>query len=430
MKFIGHIAPAPRRPRDASACSTRRWRVSCACLAFLLGIPGLSAAQLLPATPITTAGGRLTMSGEASVSVAPDDEYYFNYSDYNYSLLRQVRFDGAGVFRANPHLSLLADLRVLGGVGEGSWTLRPYALFVRVRPWEQRAFDVQAGLIPPVFGAFSRRAYGADNPLIGFPLGYQYLTSLRADALPASADDLLRMRGRGWLAHYPVGSLSPDHGVALVDGFHYQTGIEAHAGNDPIEASVSVTSGSLSVPGTDPGTGSLRVSGRVAYTPATGLRLGASFSRGGFVSRSLIESLGGAAANGPNSQAAAGADVEYSRGYWLVRTEAIYSAWRIPAIAAPFIADPLQAVAVSVEGRYRISPGLYAAARVDRLDFSDITGSAGTATWEVPVRRIEAGGGYAPSRNILLKMVYQYNWRVGAADRTAGLVAGQVLFWF
>ena len=48
---------------------------------------------------------------------------------------------------------------------------------------------------PPSFGAFGRRAYNADNPLIGYPLAYQYLTSLRADAIPATADDLLRMRG-------------------------------------------------------------------------------------------------------------------------------------------------------------------------------------------------------------------------------------------
>ena len=69
--------------------------------------------------------------------------------------------------------------------------------------------DIQAGRIPPVFGAFARRTYGADNPLIGYPLAYQYLTSLRPDAVPATADDLLAMRARGWRASYPVGVTSP-----------------------------------------------------------------------------------------------------------------------------------------------------------------------------------------------------------------------------
>ena len=54
--------------------------------------------------------------------------------------------------------------------------------------------------MPPTFGAFARRTYATDNPLIGYPLAYQYLTSLRPDALPANADELLRMRGRGWLS--------------------------------------------------------------------------------------------------------------------------------------------------------------------------------------------------------------------------------------
>jgi hypothetical protein len=407
-----------------------RVRLSCVCLLIVLFLPSIAAAQLFPATPVTTAGGRLTVSGEASASLARDDEQYFNYSDYDYDLLRQVRFDGAAAFRVNPRVSLLGDVRVEGPAGEGSWRLRPYALFVRVRPWPVRAFDVQAGLIPPVFGAFSRHAYGADNPLIGFPLAYQYVTSLRPDALPASADDLLRMRGHGWRADYPIGDLSPNHGVPLVDGLHYQTGVEVHAGNEPVEASASLTSGSLSVPGGESQTGSVQVSGRLAYAPVPGLRFGASASRSRFLSQSVLDALGPAANGSANTQTALGADVEYSFGYWLLRSEAVFSSWRIPAVSAPVIRDPLRAFAVFVEGRYRISPGLYVAARGDRLDFSDLTGSVGTQPWEAPVRRVEVGGGYSVSRNVLLKLVYQYNWRLGVSDGAAGLAAAQLLFWF
>ena len=94
--------------------------------------------------------------------------------------------------KASDRLSVLAEIRT-----DNLHRPRPYALFVRVRPWPARRFDVQAGRIPPVFGAFSRRPYPADNFLVGYPLAYQYLTSLRPDALPANADELIRMRGRG-----------------------------------------------------------------------------------------------------------------------------------------------------------------------------------------------------------------------------------------
>ena len=33
----------------------------------------------------------------------------------------------------------------------------PYALYVRIRPWDRAAFDIQAGRVPPTFGAFARR---------------------------------------------------------------------------------------------------------------------------------------------------------------------------------------------------------------------------------------------------------------------------------
>ena len=54
-----------------------------------------------------------------------------------------------------------------------------------------------SGITTPLTFSFARRAYATDNPLIAYPLAYQYLTSLRADALPVNADELLSMRGRG-----------------------------------------------------------------------------------------------------------------------------------------------------------------------------------------------------------------------------------------
>jgi predicted porin len=215
-----------------------------------------------------------------------------------------------------------------------------------------------------------------------------------------------------------------------MDGLDYPTGVEVHAGSEPIEASVSLAAGSPSVPGIDTAAGGVQVSGRVAYRPVPGLRLGASASHGPFLSQSIVDLLESRGIGAANGQTAAGADVEYSFGYWVLRSEAIYSRWKIPAIAAPLVSDPLRAFAVYLEGRYRIRPGLYAAARVDRLDFSDITGNAGTMPWDAPVRRVEAGGGYSLSRNLLLKMVYQYNWRRGVIERRAGLASAQLLFWF
>ena len=94
----------------------------------------------------------------------------------------------------------------------------------------------------------------------------------------------------------------------------------------------------------------------------------------------------------------------------------------------PFIDDPLRSFGMDVEVRYRLRPGLYAAARASHLSFSDLTGSSGRLSWEAPVTRLEAGGGYSIRRNVVVRAVYQYNWR--QTGETAGLASAQLLFWF
>src|SRR5919201_885009 len=207
-------------------------------VAFLLAYgaaPRPVVAQALPSQPISVADGRLTIGGEASVAFAPTDTGFFNYTDYEHSALRLVRLAFTAALRAGEHVSILGEVR-----SENWSAVRPYGLYVRIRPWKHRELDIQAGRIPPTFGAFGRRSYSADNPLIGYPLAYQYLTSLRPDALPTNADDLLKMRGRGWQSAFPVGSSSDDRGMALATAFRWDTGIQVRIGREPVEASIAV----------------------------------------------------------------------------------------------------------------------------------------------------------------------------------------------
>src|SRR5881394_2063902 len=160
----------------------------------------LAAAQSLPSEPIALADGRVTVSGDLSAGFGTDDAGFFNYTDYEHSALRLFRVDVMAAVKAGPHFTLLGEIRT-----ENLGMVRPYALYLRIRPWTTRDFDIQVGRVPPTFGAFARRTYANDNPLIGYPLAYQYLTSLRPDSLPANADALLRMRGRGWLSTFSIG---------------------------------------------------------------------------------------------------------------------------------------------------------------------------------------------------------------------------------
>ena len=141
-----------------------------------------------------------------------------------------------------------ATSRVLGEVRERERRRRcsAYALYVRIRPWTRSRVRHPGRAACRRPSAPSRGApTPSDNPLIGYPLAYQYLTSLRPDALPANADELLRMRGRGWLSSFSIGNPTPDRGVPLVSAFRWDTGVQVHAATDVVDATASVTTGTL-----------------------------------------------------------------------------------------------------------------------------------------------------------------------------------------
>ena len=392
-------------------------------VSLMVGAATPAAAQL-PSEPVRAFDGRLVVTGEAAVTLGREDhEAYFNYTDYERNALRNVRFSLAALWQPSDRLAFVGELR-----SEDFATTGAYAAYVRVRPFATRRFDVQAGRIPPVFGAFGRRTYNADRFLIGYPLAYQYLTSLRADSLPATADDLLFMRGRGWRSSFPVGSLAPAPGVPLVSAFRWDTGVEGRWLTDDTEIAVSVTTGTLSAPRVVDDNGSKQVSGRFAAHPALGLVVGASAAHGGWISRDVP-----IPGDRSGQQSALGADFEYSRDYWIVRAEMVWSRWSIPFAVRPSGGDNVSALGAWVEGRYRLSPRWYVAGRADRLGFSTITGTlfdGRPTTWDAPVVRLEGGGGYYFRRNIIGRATIQWNHRDSSRARSRTFVAGQVSYWF
>jgi hypothetical protein len=383
-----------------------------------------STAQVLPERPISIANGHVVVGAEVSGTFAPEDPGFFNYTSYEFSAIRNFRIGVSTEIRASDHLQVLAEVRFDQGR-----MLEAYGLFVRVRPWPKRRFDIQAGRIPPTFGAMTRSAYGSSNILIGQPLAYQYLTSIRPDALPETPDDLLRMRGRGWLSNFPLGNPAPGPGVPLVNTSEWDTGVSVHGVNGMIEWTGAVTVGSLSDPRLRDNNNGRQIAGRVVARPWASTAIGASLAHGAWLDRSLEEQVIGVDAE-PSSQAALGLDAEYSIGRVLVRGEVIRSTWQMPSMASLGLTGPLVAMSSLIEGRVKIAPGFYVAARGDRLDFSAIQGSRGLTEWEAQTWRFESGVGYNFTRNILAKGVWQMNGRDGGRVRKDGLFAGQVIYWF
>src|SRR5262245_50083863 len=320
-------------------------------------------AQTLPEGPVRAFDGHLLIGAEVVATIGDDDDTaFFNFTDYEHNVLRLFRVGMSAVWQPASRIALVGEVR-----SEDLQDVKPYAAYVRIRPWPERGFDIQVGRIPPAFGAYGRRGYASDNILIGYPLAYQYLTSLRTDAIPATHADLLRMRARGWQPSYPVGAQTVDTGVPLVSGFRWDTGVEAHWSSNVAELTGAVTTGTLSDPRVSDNNGGRQISGRAAWKPATGLIFGASAAHGDWLDSRVAELL-----PEPHgyTQTAWGADAEYSRDHWLARGELVWSRWRLPFAVTNPAGENLDALGMWVEGRYRITPRIFTAARVDHLGFS------------------------------------------------------------
>ena len=388
---------------------------------LLIGVATAARAQSLPSEPITFGGGRVVIGGEFTATIGPDDPGFFNYTDYEYSALRNLRFGVIAEVRAHERVQFLGEIRMDRGEA-----FEAYGVYARIRPWLSKRVDLLVGRVPPTFGAFGRNSYANGNFLIGSPLAYQYLTSLRTDALPATANELLRFRGRGWRVDYSLGNRTAGPGLPLVNGFRWDTGVQVHGFSGPVEWSGAVTTGSLSSPQVSDDNRGRQIAGRVVLHVTPGLALGGSFARAAFLSDTLQPVLSAGARVEDGIQRGLGLDAEYSRARFIGRGEAIWSRWTLPQ---PFNAGQLKALALMAEARYRLVPGIHVAARAEHLGFNRITGTV-RAPWDAPVKRFEVGTGWSILRNVMVKASWQRNLRDAGRIRRESLSAAQIVYWF
>ena len=390
-------------------------------------VPALAAAQAAE-TPPAVPPQRLLVGGDLAGIFGPTDEIgFFNYTDYEHNALRLARLQLSGEWRPHPRLSFVGQIRTEDADG-----VQLSAAYARIRPFARYQFDIQAGRIPPVVGAFSRRAYGRDNPLIGLPLAYQYLTSLRPDALPATADDLLRMRARGWRPSFPIGSTAIGPGMPLISASKWSSGVEGRWQVRWLQFDGAWSLGTPGVPvATDLDAGQ-QLSGHVTATLPAGLIVGVSGARGRWINDGVLALVPESQRENSNTTLIA-TDAEYGYGPWLLRAEWLQSTYDMPL--ANQATGPLQLVSWSgfVEARRRLSARWQVAIRVDRLTFNKIQGTleGGVPTrWDAPIDRAEGAVAFRATRHLDFRVGWQHNWRDVGRVRERGFPAFQALYWF
>jgi hypothetical protein len=345
--------------------------------------------------------------------------------------------------RISDEASAFLELETVRG-----WNVQLYAGALTYRLDGDR-LKIEAGKFVAPFGNFLPRRFAPQNFLYGFPLHYEYRTGLATDDVPETNLELLAARGTGRGNYAGTGALLSHHelrfkeqirrqrpfanvdrspertatghiitgsdGVKLVAKQAYLTGVQLFGKLGWFGYSLGLANGALSNPTDMSLTRRPMVFGRVHVQPMIGLALGVAAASGNYLNHSLVQSRHADLQPEEYRHTIAGADIEYSRGYFVFFGEGAFSRWK-----SPYLDESLDAVAFSAEGRYKILPRLYIAVRYGQIDFSEITDAQDMDAdgsllepWEFPIRRFEAAIGYNLSRQAIIKAVWQNNRTTG-----------------
>ena len=368
--------------RDRLGCD-RRWR---RCSRVRRG----AIAQTLPTGPVRAMDGQVLVSGEVVATIgAADDIAFFNYTDYEHNALRLFRFSLSGAWQPARRLAFVGEVR-----SEDFERRSAYAAYVRIRPWVERRVrhpgrpdSADLRRVQPARLHDRQPAHRLSARLPVPDVAPPRRGARRPPTICCACG-----RAAGSRASRSA-ITTPSPGVPLVTRSAGTPASRRTGTTGILDAAGAVTAGTLSDPHADDNNRSPQVSGRVAVEPAIGLVLGASAARGAWLSKDVARIAARRSRRPPTTRRQAlGADAEYSRDHWLVRSRAGLEPLarcrsrrprrrrRRPRRSGGLGRGTLQADAAALRRPARRSPRLLGRARRRRA----------TLPWDAPVNRVEA----------------------------------------
>jgi hypothetical protein len=291
---------------------------------------------------------------------------------------------------------------------------RPYARFTALET-AKGVLHLEVGKLPTPFGSISPRAYSTRNPLVSSPLMYHYFTSLRSNQIPADNADLVSHRGQGpfsvFTGYSGGGASRAFNGLPLIYEICWDTGAQAIGSFWRFDYRASVTQGTLGDPrngGGDNNDGK-QFSGRLGLVPMTWLTVDSSYARGPYLHSDVAPALRQGKQVEDYHQKALGFDAAIGFRHLELIGELMLNTWDVPNIVDTNGREKaVETTGFYVQGKYAIRPGLYAAVRLDQIDFGEVDDGSGTSVpWDEPVKRIEFGVGYHFRDGVIGKVIRQ-----------------------
>lgn len=313
--------------------------------------------------------------------------------------------------------------------GDEEWHARFDEYAVRVAAASNGALNLQAGKFATVVGNWVPRHHLWQNPFVNAPLPYENLTGM-FDAVPAlTTVALLR-----W-ANLVPGSVAPHEYLAglrlpVIWGPSYASGASVSGTLGKFDYALEIKNASLS---SRPENWNLdshgweypTFSGRVGWRPNVAWNLGLSGSSGTYLAPLAEAMLPPAYSLNDYQQVTWGADLSYAWHHLQVWAELFAVRFENPRLG------PADTFAWYVEARYKFTPQLIGALRLNQQTYGDIPdGAGGSTTWGRDTWRLDVAPSYRFTAHLMLKLQYSLQHRPIDGREYTHVFSGQLLLRF
>ena len=321
--------------------------------------------------------------------------------------------------RIGPHFYSFVQARLDRGFDPGSenFEARADEYLLRWTPWDDSRLNVQAGKFATVVGSWVQRHDSWQNPLITAPLPYENLTPL-GDADPPRSPQAL-------VARRHVSDIKSEW-LPIIWGPVYATGGSLFGTLGRFDYALDVKNAALSShPYECEPSDALwhypNFSGRLGYRPSPAWNHGLSFSVGPYLSQEASDALPGGKSISDYDQITFGYDVSFAWRGWQFWAELFVSRFEVANVGN---ADVLS---YYIEAKYKITTGLFVAARWNQELYGSIDDAAGgREPWGNDMYRIDIALGYRFTRHLQTKLQYSFGHRQASLQQGEQLVAAQI----
>jgi hypothetical protein len=282
---------------------------------------------------------------------------------------------------------------------------------VRVTPWEDGRFNLQAGQFSTVIGNYVARHLSWENPFINAPLPYENVTAINDKMAP-------------YYGYLSVDRSAYKYGYnPVIWGPSYATGVSVAGRLGQFDYAAEVKNAALSSrpeswPITRMDFDHPTFSGRLGFRPNEMWTFGFSASDGPYFRPEAVSTLPLGRDIGDYHERLLGQDIGFAWHHWQLWAEFFEARFEVPRFTD---ADTF---AYYLEAKYKFTPQFFGAVRWNQQFFGDVTNSyGGTAPWGHDLWRADIAAGYRFTAHTQLKL--QFSFQDEKNGPTARMFAAQ-----